>query len=92
LSQRLQILAPTHVSLASPGVDLNTWHFGQYQGAAVFTGLGLRLWHNAQRYRLPFTAVLGRFCLPLLGKLFTMATSHFFPHAGVRAVAAKVIE
>jgi len=33
-------------------------HRGQYHGAGVFTGLGLRFRHLAQRYLLPFTAVL----------------------------------
>jgi hypothetical protein len=33
------------------------------------------LWHEAQRYRLPLIAVLGRFCLPLLGKLFAIGIS-----------------
>jgi hypothetical protein len=42
-------------------------HLGQYHGAGVLTGFGLRLRHVAQRYRLPFTAVFGRFCFPELG-------------------------
>jgi hypothetical protein len=34
-----------------PGAKVSfSWrHFGQYHGAGVFTGLGLRLWHRAQR-------------------------------------------
>jgi len=43
---------------------------GQYQGAGVFTGLGLRFLHLAQRYRLPFTAVLGLSRLPVRGMFF----------------------
>jgi len=39
---------------------------GQYHGAGVFTGLGLRLRQTVQRKRFPLTAVLGRFCLPVL--------------------------
>jgi len=46
---------------------------GQYQGAAVFTGLGLRLRHLAQWKRLPFTAVFGRDFLPVLGMFFIVA-------------------
>jgi hypothetical protein len=41
-------------------------HRGQYQGAGVLTGLGLRLRHLAHKKRLPFTAVFGRFCFPVL--------------------------
>jgi hypothetical protein len=55
-------------------------HRGQYQGAGVFTGLGLRLRHLAQRYLLPFTAVLGRYRLPVFGMLF-MWLSLFWPSA-----------
>jgi hypothetical protein len=33
--------------------------FGQYQGAGVLTGFGLRLRHLAQRKRLPLIAVSG---------------------------------
>ena len=54
--------------------------FGQYQGAGVLTGLGLLLRHTAQRKRLPFTAVFGRTCLPVLGKFFTIGTSDVLPH------------
>jgi hypothetical protein len=39
---------------------------GQYHGAGNLTGFGLRLWHLAQRKRLPFTAVFGRAFFPLL--------------------------
>jgi hypothetical protein len=49
-------------------------HFGQYQGAGVFTGFGLRLRHFAQRYRLPLTAVFGRVFLPVFGILFDIGT------------------
>jgi hypothetical protein len=48
---------------------------GQYQGAGVFTGFGLRLRHLAQRNRLPFTAVFGRACFPVLKMFFAIATS-----------------
>jgi hypothetical protein len=50
-------------------------HAGQYHGAGVFTGFGLRLRHLAQWYRLPFTAVLGRAFFPLFGKFFVIGTS-----------------
>jgi hypothetical protein len=50
-------------------------HFGQYQGAGVFTGFGLRFRHLAQWNRLPFTAVFGRVFFPLLGKFFAIGTS-----------------
>jgi hypothetical protein len=50
-------------------------HLGQNQGAGVFTGLGLRLRQWAHKKRLPFTAVLGRNCFPLLGKFFAIETS-----------------
>lgn len=48
---------------------------GQYQGAGIFTGLGLRLRHLAQRNRLPFTAVLGRAFFPVLGMFFDIGYS-----------------
>ena len=56
---------PSATGLSSawiPGVEssISLRQAGQYQGAGVFTGLGLRLRHLAQRKRLPFTAVLGR--------------------------------
>jgi hypothetical protein len=50
-------------------------HSGQYQGAAVFTGFGLRFRHLAQRKRLPLTAVFGRAFFPVLGKFFDIGTS-----------------
>ena len=46
-------------------------HRGQYHGAGVLTGLGLRFRHFAQRYLLPFTAVLGLSLFPVRGMLFT---------------------
>src|SRR5438270_1703291 len=52
-------------------------HFGQYQGAGVLTGFGLRLRQVAQRYRLPFTAVFGRSRLPESGTLLGMGFSSF---------------
>ena len=48
---------------------------GQYQGAGVLTGLGLRLWHFAHRYRLPFTAVLGRTCFPVRRMFLSIMTT-----------------
>jgi hypothetical protein len=45
---------------------------GQYHGAGVFTGFGLRLWHLAQWKRLPLTAVFGRACLPVLSAFSAM--------------------
>jgi hypothetical protein len=51
-------------------VDLR--QFGQYHGAGVLTGFGLRLRHLAQRKRLPFTAVFGRNFFPVLGKFFAI--------------------
>jgi hypothetical protein len=50
--------------------------FGQYQGAGVLTGFGLRLRHPAQRKRLPFAAVLGRTFFPVLGKFFIVHLAH----------------
>ena len=49
-------------------------HLGQYHGAGVFTGFGLRFRHFAQRYRLPFTLVLGRSRLPVRGMFFGMVS------------------
>jgi hypothetical protein len=46
---------------------------GQYHGAGVFTGFGLLFLHMAQRKRLPFIAVFGRFCLPVLSMFFAKA-------------------
>jgi hypothetical protein len=50
-------------------------HSGQYQGAGLLTGLGLRFRHLAQRYRLPFTAVFGLALFLLSGKFFDIGTS-----------------
>ena len=50
-------------------------HFGQYHGAGVFTGRGLRLWHVAQRYRLPLIAVLGRYRFPVRGMFFMIVSA-----------------
>jgi hypothetical protein len=52
-------------------------HRGQYHGAGVFTGLGLRFRHLAQRYRLPFTAVFGRSRLPVRGMFLGMLVSGY---------------
>ena len=46
--------------------------FGQYHGAGVLTGFGLRLRHLAQRKRLPFKAVFGRTFLPVLRMFFAL--------------------
>lgn len=53
-------------------------HRGQYHGAGVFTGRGLRLWQVAQRYRLPLNAVFGRCCFPVRGMLFMLDASPYF--------------
>src|SRR5438093_117012 len=49
--------------------------FGQYHGAGVLTGLGLRRRHRAQRKRLPLTAVFGRNFLPVLRMFFAIGLS-----------------
>jgi hypothetical protein len=74
-----------HVSHAPASfVDANFKQFGQYHGAGVFTGFGLRLRHWAQRKRLPFTAVFGRNRFPVLGKFFFIETSaHILAHGMV---------
>jgi hypothetical protein len=56
-------------------VDPKSKQFGQYQGAGVFTGFGLRLWHLAHRKRLPFTAVFGRTFFPVLRIFLSTGTS-----------------
>jgi hypothetical protein len=56
-------------------VDSTLKHFGQYHGAGVLTGFGLRLRHLAQRNRLPFTAVFGRAFFPLLKMFFAIGAS-----------------
>ena len=63
-------------------------HHGQYHGAGVFTGLGLRFRHLAQRYLLPFTAVLGRYRLPVFGMLFMglLTSRHYSGQAASRAI------
>ncbi len=55
-------------------------HRGQYHGAGVFTGFGLRFRHLAQRYRLPFTAALGRCRLPVLGMFLGMDSAPQHEH------------
>jgi len=65
-----------HVSLPpASSVDPNFKQFGQYHGAGVLTGFGLRLRHFAQRKRLPLTAVFGRTFFPVLGKFFAIGNS-----------------
>jgi len=51
---------------------------GQYQGAGVFTGFGLRLRHLAQRKRLPLMAVFGRTFFPVLRMLVAIGTTLSF--------------
>ncbi len=58
------------ISGSEPPAVLSSISFkqaGQYHGAGVLTGVGLRLRHLAQRNRLPFTAVFGRNFLPVFG-------------------------
>ncbi len=45
----------------------------------MLIGFGLRLRHLAQRYRLPFTAVFGRFFLPELGSRLGIADTILSP-------------
>jgi hypothetical protein len=61
--------------MAASRSAISARHRGQYHGAGCFTGLGLRFRHLAQRYRLPFTAVLGRSLLPVRGMLFMSVAS-----------------
>ena len=61
----------SHGAVAS----LSFKQFGQYHGAGVLTGFGLRFRHLAQWKRLPFTAVFGRACFPVLKMFFAIATS-----------------
>jgi hypothetical protein len=63
------------LALSIFAASISLRQFGQYQGAGVFTGFGLRLRHLAQWSRLPLMAVLGRDFLPLLGKFFDIGTS-----------------
>lgn len=64
-------------------------HRGQYQGAGVFTGLGLRFRHFAHRYRLPFTAVFGRSRLPVLGMFFGTGSPRYLTSTVAMANPAK---
>ena len=65
-----------------PGAEASFFlrQLGQYQGAGVFMGFGLRLRHLAQRKRLPFTAVFGRAFFPVLGMFFDIGTSVCHPN------------
>ncbi len=57
-------------------------HLGQYHGAGVFTGRGLRFRHFAQRYRLPLTAVFGLSLLPVRGILLGIGSRRLTgPHS-----------
>jgi hypothetical protein len=64
-----------HSAAPHDAASISFWHAGQYQGAGVFTGFGLRLRHLLHKYRLPLTAVLPRAFLPVLGKFFGIGTS-----------------
>src|SRR5437763_12685141 len=57
------------------GASSSLRQFGQYQGAGVVTGFGLRLRHLAQRNRLPLTAVFGRTFFPVVGMFFAIGIS-----------------
>jgi hypothetical protein len=61
---RNRVPAVKEENLHDAGGSLGLRQFGQYQGAGVKTGLGLRLRHLAQRKRLPRGAVFGRTRLP----------------------------
>ena len=66
-------------------------HRGQYHGAGVFTGFGLRFRHLAQRYRLPFTAVLGRCRLPVFGMFLGTVFSGYLKSPMAIALSARPI-
>ena len=66
-------------------------HRGQYHGAGVFTGLGLRFRHFAQRYLLPFTAVLGLSRLPVRGMFLGIGLGRQSPSACHRASTMSAI-
>ena len=57
-------------NLHDVGGSLGLRQFGQYHGAGVKTGLGLRFRHLAQRSRLPPAAVLGRTRFPVVSRFF----------------------
>jgi hypothetical protein len=78
ISLDMPFLSARNQSVVSFVASISLTHFGQYHGAGVFTGFGLRLLHLAQRNRLPFTAVFGRVFLPLLGKLLVIEISASF--------------
>ncbi len=65
-------MRPSFASLpdVDASISFSLRHAGQYHGASVFTGRGLRLRHLAQWNRLPFTAVFGRDFFPVLGMFF----------------------
>ena len=63
-------------------------HLGQYHGAGVFTGLGLRFRHLAQRYRFPFTAVLGRSRLPVRGIFLGIVFGPYLTNTAATAIPA----
>lgn len=64
-------------------------HRGQYHGAGVFTGLGLRFRHLAQRYRLPFTAVLGRSRLPVRGMFLGIGLGLYLTNTAATEIPAN---
>lgn len=70
---------------------ITTIHLGQYHGAGVFTGFGLRFRHFAQWYRLPFTAVLGRSRLPVRGMFLGMLSSGYLTSTAATAIPASPI-
>lgn len=65
---------------------------GQYQGAGVLTGFGLRLRHMAQRKRLPLTAVFGRIFLPVLGKFFAIGASSMLRQENFDSVSGSNLQ
>jgi hypothetical protein len=62
-----------------PDDSLNLRQFGQYHGAGVVTGIGLRFLRFAHRYRLPLLAVLGRTRLPVLSRFSPIEHSYLPP-------------
>ena len=59
-----------------------------YHGAGIFTGLGLRLRHLAQRYLLPFAAVLGLSLLPVRGMFLGIASPGYLTNEAAIAIPA----
>ncbi len=64
-----------------------------YSNAAssgIFTGLGLCFRLIAQRYLLPFTAVLGRYRLPVLGMFLGLGSRFYLTSTAAAAIPANV--